>query len=615
MLLFKTILEKGGKEMFKKSLVFLSLFTLIALGGCSLFRAIKIEIPDQQVTEGEELVVDLNQFVLSSVSDGISFSLSSGPGRIVGRDYVFTPLPGDSENSPFKVKVSARDEGKSGVAEFQINVSSIPEGQKAEIKLSGDTVEEFEQIIDDFVKRNPDNPEGHAIRGAMKAIPQLLKLLDIYNSQIGSLDIAGTMDRSEMLSGLEDLVSNPGQVVRSVSTDIRARLLNMQLKLALILRNPGLLTNVLASSGSTVEKSGYSPCGEIGDFQDEMEDYADSLQEVWDDISYLSGEMKIVVEVFLNEFDWDEDGVVESDRELMLKVVSEEDSITYSESFGLYTDILFLGKEPEGDRIVSIEVDPEGGDAVFDLDFWFMISQGLEIEYAPVFDENDYLVIDEGEIAILKMLVGSALSSARAFTIYDLEPSEAFMEYLEDVDDEIDPTEIDTNSDGNIDASEVKAFIGTSFLTFRNPSRSPIWLSSIRDIALEAPETTMLLADDLLRDTQTEDSKHNLTSQWYIPFDQDVYDALEESANVQEELLDYIRPNGEDLDTEIPVDEEGKTIILRLYNIFDHPERFSDLLTFFPTLINYEMLEGIEFPDPTFGGVVVNLPKSISMDN
>ena len=123
--------------MFKKILVFLSLFTLIALGGCSLFRAIKVEIPDQQVTEGEELVIGLSQFVLSSVSDGISFSISSGPGRIVGRDYVFTSLPGDCENSPFKVRVSASDEGKSGVAEFRINVSPIPEGQEAELKLSG----------------------------------------------------------------------------------------------------------------------------------------------------------------------------------------------------------------------------------------------------------------------------------------------------------------------------------------------------------------------------------------------------------------------------------------------------------------------------------------------
>jgi len=602
--------------MFKKGIVFLSLFTLIALGGCSLFRAIKIEVPDQQVTEGDELVVDLSQFVLSSVSDGISFSVSGGPGRIDGRDYVFTSLPGDSENSPFKVRVSARDEGKSGVAEFRINVSRIPEGQKAEIKLSGETAEEFEQIIDDFVKRNPDNPEGHAIRGAMKAIPQLLKLLDIYNSQIGSLDIARTIDRSEMLSGLEDLVSNPGQVVRSISTDIRAKMLNMKLKSALIVRNPELLVNFPASRGSIAKSSGYSPCGEIADFQDEMQEYAESLQEVWDDISYLSGEMDIVVKAFLNEFDWDEDTIVESDRELILEVVSEDDSITYSERFSLYTDILFLKKRPKGDHIVSIEVDPNGGDAVFDLDYWFMISQGLDIEYAPGFDENDYLVIDEGEIAILKMLVGSALSSARAFTIYDLEPSEAFMEYFEDVDDdEIDPTKIDTNSDGNIDAAEVKAFIGTSFLTFRNPSKSPIWLSSIRDIALEAPETTMLLAEDLLRDTKTEDNKHNLTSQWYIPFDQAAYDALAESANEQEDLLDYIRPNGEDLDTEIPVDEEGKTIILRLYNIFDHPERLSDLLSFFPTLINYEVLEGIEFPDPTFGGVVVNLPKSISPDN
>ncbi|MDD5683837.1 MAG: hypothetical protein PHO82_10960 [Mesotoga sp.] len=602
--------------MFKKILVFLSLFTLIALGGCSLFRAIKIEIPDQQVTEGEELVVDLNQFVLSSVSDGISFLVSSGPGRIDGKSYIFTSLPGDGENSPFKVRVSVRDEGKSGVAEFRINVSPIPEGEKAEIKLSGETAEESEEIIDDFVKRNPENPEGHAIRGAMKAIPQLLKLLDIYNSQIGSLDIAGTFDRSEMLSGFEELVSNPDQVVQSISTDMRARLLNMKLRSLLILRNPELLVNFLASSSSVAENSGYSTCGEIGDFQDEMEEYADSLQEVWDDISYLSGEMNIVVEVFLNEFDWDEDGAVESDRELVLEVVSKEDSITYTESLRLYTDILFLEKEPKGDHIVSIEVDPDGGDAVFDLDFWFMISQGLEIEYAPGFDENDYLVIDEGEIAILKMLVGSALSSARAFTVYDLEPSEAFMEYVEGADDdEIDPPEIDTNSDGNIDASEVKAFIGTSFLTFRNPSKSPLWLSSIRDIALEAPETTMLLAEDLLKDTQTEDNKHNLTSQWYIPFDQDAYDALAESSSEQEELLDYIRPNGEDLDTEMPVDEDEKTIILRLYNIFDHPERFSDLLSYFPTLINYEMLEGIEFPDPTFGGVVVNLPKSISPDN
>ncbi|WP_292592371.1 hypothetical protein [Mesotoga sp. UBA5825] len=602
--------------MFKKSLVFFSLFTLIALGGCSLFRAIKVEIPDQQVTEGEELVIGLSQFVLSSVSDGISFSISSGPGRIVGRDYVFTSLPGDSENSPFKVRVSASDEGKSGVAEFRINVSPIPEGQEAEIKLSGETAEEFEQIIDDFVKRNPENPEGHAIRGAMKAIPQLLKLLDIYNSQIGSLDIAGTMDRDEILSSFENLVSNPDRIAQSLSSDIRAKLLNMKLKSALILRKPQLLINALSSRRPIAKNPDYSLCGEITDFQEEMEDYADGLQEVWDDISYLSGEMSIVVKVFLNEFDWDEDGVVESDRELILEVVSENDSITYSENFRLYSDILFLEKKPKGDHIVSIEVDPSGGDAVFDLDFWFMISQGLDIEDAPGFDENDYLVIDEGEIAILKMLVGSALSSARAFTIYDLEPSEAFMEYFEDTDDdEIDPPEIDTNSDGNIDASEVKAFIGTSFLTFRNPFESPLWLSLIRDIALEIPETTMLMAEDLLKDTRTEGNKHNLTSQWYIPFDQDAYDTLSENANELEELLDYIRPNGEDLDTEIPVDEEGKTIILRLYNIFDHPEGFSDLLSFFPTLINYEMLEGIEFPDPTFGGAVVNLPKSISLDN
>ena len=84
--------------------------------------------------------------------------------------------------------------------------------------------------------------------------------------------------------------------------------------------------------------------------------------------------------------------------------------------------------------------------------FWFMILQGLDIEYAPGFDENDYLVIDEGEIAILKMLVGSALSSFIALTVYDLESSEAFMDYFEDADDnEIDPAKIDTNSDVNID--------------------------------------------------------------------------------------------------------------------------------------------------------------------
>ena len=87
------------------------------------------------------------------------------------------------------------------------------------------------------------------------------------------------------------------------------------------------------------------------------------------------------------------------------------------------------------------------------------------------------------------------------------------MDYFEDADDnEIDPAKIDTNSDVNIDASEVKAFIGTSFLTFRNPSKSPIWLSSIRNIALEVPETPPLLAEDLLKDTLTEDNKHNLTS-------------------------------------------------------------------------------------------------------
>ena len=66
---------------------------------------------------------------------------------------------------------------------------------------------------------------------------------------------------------------------------------------------------------------------------------------------------------------------------------------------------------------------------------------------------------------------------------------------------------------------------------------------------MEVPETPPLLAEDLLKDTLTEDNKHNLTSQWYIPFDQKDYETLSKSLNELEDLLDYIRPNGEDLDT------------------------------------------------------------------
>ncbi len=602
----------------KRKILLLVLFvaTLI-MTGCIRTEPIKLEIVDQQLTEGDELVLNLVGFVKEDSLGNPSFSIASGPGKIDGGSYVLSTLPGDCNNSPYTVRINAIDGKKRGTAQFKVNVLSLPHGKKVEIEFTGDSSDEMMENIESFLKRNPNDKQGHAVRGVMRAVPEILNLVDMYNSNLELIEIPRLSNTGKKLV-FQNLLSESGSVtdfIRDTAINLRAGLLNLKVRTVLAFRNTERAFETAQFSLANIGKSLYEIAGEIADIQNLIEAQANRIQEIWDDLLVLDDEMNILIKFFPNAFDWDRDGIIESDSELRIRVVSRDTDREYIESFRLYTDLIYGGMTYKGNSLVSATVDPEGGDAVFDFDFWSKVAQGEYPEnFLFVFDDNDYLIIDEGEVAILRILVGGMLAEYRALTIYNLEPSEELIDLIESVFGGQQPPNldfIDSNGDGDIVASEVKAFVGQSFLTFRNPVKSPAWLRSIRDIAMELPNSMMMLADDLLNDTYDNTSEHNLTSQWFIPFDQVEYDYMVESIESIEDTLEYIASSGKELDTEIVVGEQGETILLRLYNIFDHPERFSDLLGFLPRLVNYKNLESIVFPDPTFGGVVVNLPKSI----
>lgn len=607
-----------GGEVVKRKILLLVLFvaTLI-MTGCIRTEPIKLEIVDQQLTEGDELVLNLVGFVKEDSLGNPSFSIASGPGKIDGGSYVLSTLPGDCNNSPYTVRINAIDGKKRGTAQFKVNVLSLPHGKKVEIEFTGDSSDEMMENIESFLKRNPNDKQGHAVRGVMRAVPEILNLVDMYNSNLELIEIPRLSNTGKKLV-FQNLLSESGSVtdfIRDTAINLRAGLLNLKVRTVLAFRNTERAFETAQFSLANIGKSLYEIAGEIADIQNLIEAQANRIQEIWDDLLVLDDEMNILIKFFPNAFDWDRDGIIESDSELRIRVVSRDTDREYIESFRLYTDLIYGGMTYKGNSLVSATVDPEGGDAVFDFDFWSKVAQGEYPEnFLFVFDDNDYLIIDEGEVAILRILVGGMLAEYRALTIYNLEPSEELIDLIESVFGGQQPPNldfIDSNGDGDIVASEVKAFVGQSFLTFRNPVKSPAWLRSIRDIAMELPNSMMMLADDLLNDTYDNTSEHNLTSQWFIPFDQVEYDYMVESIESIEDTLEYIASSGKELDTEIVVGEQGETILLRLYNIFDHPERFSDLLGFLPRLVNYKNLESIVFPDPTFGGVVVNLPKSI----
>jgi hypothetical protein len=201
--------------------------------------------------------------------------------------------------------------------------------------------------------------------------------------------------------------------------------------------------------------------------------------------------------------------------------------------------------------------------------------------------------------------------------VWDLQPSQESIDFFcenQDNEDfmlllfeELDPTE-----SGVIDAADIKDFVGDDFLTFRNTD-SPSRITNVRTLLLDIPETGRLLLDELFYGT--EDDRKIINPYWInrffdIPSEDwdDAYDDMNNELDTLEKELDPI------VYEDVELNEE---VTMHLYVLFNQPNNFSDLLTFFPTInYNTETMEliSIELPDSTFGGLFSGIPDELILE-
>lgn len=482
----------------------------------------------------------------------------------------------------------------------------------------GENTDEVIEFLDEFLAENPGDPQGHVLRGTAKLVQIIAEALPHL---IGEGIFIGPLSADE---GAMSFPQSPDQIasgrfrsLEEIGFRIRSSLKQLEALNRIREISPELSSMAFSSAIASFAKTSTDWLEEIEELQDTLEGYISELEAIWEDLCYLQNDIiDSNVKLFLNQFDWNGDGVLEPDKELRLLVTWRDwDYNQHQGSFKLYSNIFLERGLPDIYYIESIEIDPAGGDAIFDFEFFDAMAGNIELDwdtYVPVFDDNDYITIDEGDIAVIKIFLDMLMSSLMPFLVYDLTPSADFVEYVNEIADgrEPLPEDFDLNNDGNITTDEIKQFIGGDFLAFRD-TKSADRLSSIRDYLCNMPVSMEVLRYNLLHSTKTEENRHNLTSPWFVEYTADDDEHFQETISEIDDMLDYIRPDGKDIDIEADLGEGD--LLIHLYAIFDNPEAFSDLLSFVPSIYNYEDFDelSIVFPDETFGGLLTNFPKTL----
>lgn len=361
----------------------------------------------------------------------------------------------------------------------------------------------------------------------------------------------------------------------------------------------------------------YTP---IADIQDSFDLLLTGFENAHDDLTNILKVLSMPgyqILLYPNEFDNDKDGSVEPYSELKIAITSvdPETDVATTVSYGLYSEIVMgiineeLSINPG--TISSVEIDKTGGDGIFEKDLIFALL-GADSNYDGniVFDENDFVPIDKGDIAAILGIVDVLSIVHTPFVLWDLQPDMDSLDILvtaiatETGDAFFDA--IDANSDENLTQEEVRAFAGEDFLTFRN-DKSAERLSRIRDLLEELPRVALCIADDLENDS---DGRIGITD-LLIPV---------EAAPVIRSYVEEFSPyfsflHNEPYITETYFSGETEPLSFKPWVLFDSPNNFSDLLSFFPTINDFRYQNGdfsVILPDSTFGGIVENLPRIIN---
>ncbi|WGS64499.1 hypothetical protein [Marinitoga aeolica] len=332
--------------------------------------------------------------------------------------------------------------------------------------------------------------------------------------------------------------------------------------------------------------------------------YAEKLQlndYLYEDIKWM-----------INDFDWNNDGVITNNAELHIEAtVTYMDNTVQKESLGIYSDLI-LGDMSNIENIEFIGIDSNTpGDAILDWDLVEQLSNNGAVTagYTPVFDENDYLLIDEGFVSMIDFILKNIYGYGNIPFLYNLTPTATVINILENHSFDASITELLLNmakDDNIISQQELIDNIFGNMLTAESDFETRV--SSIQHSFITRDIPIKYAIDD------------SITDYLSIPHDptsgpRDLMDLWTLSDSKITKLFMT--------DINAPVNIGGP-IMLYPAVFFENTEDFHDLGSYLPDItlegtLNSEIPKiskiTIDFPDPHFGDLVSGIQNPIIIEN
>ncbi|GAB6189933.1 hypothetical protein JCM30566_16750 [Marinitoga arctica] len=314
----------------------------------------------------------------------------------------------------------------------------------------------------------------------------------------------------------------------------------------------------------------------------------------------------------INDFDWNGDGIINNDTELHI-----EATVTYIDepepqrkSLGLYTDLI-LNNFTNIENIEFIGIDKNTpGDAILDWDLIEqLINSDLILNYTPIFDENDYLVIDEGIISILSFIFDNIYAQSKFLLLYNLTtPSATLVNILSSESPEASFMELFYNlADDYIITSEelIDNILGDMLNARDNSFETSV--ASIQNSILSLKDSINYSLQDFIMD--------------YLYQDHDISSGPMESFSIWK-LFDQNITNLSITDINYPM-PIANSIILYPAVFFENLSNYTSLNNYLPDItiegtVDFQSTEIekiiLNFPDPHFNGLISGLSNPLEIN-
>jgi len=291
--------------------------------------------------------------------------------------------------------------------------------------------------------------------------------------------------------------------------------------------------------------------------------------------------------VYPNRFDWNKDGYTDAASPLNLSFDLRGDGETR-----LWW-VLFDRPAPAiGPR--RFFDSSKRGDAWFDIQTinGLIYEDSLSPNYSPDFDEKDHIILSKNEIEVILGFVNLELSVLEPTIIYDLNPKPEFTDFLTTASNtmhqyahplDFATQTLDTDQNGTMTNTEIRTNFPETFLRFYSNQQGGVnavndWKDALNDL--------VNIGLKLEREGFFEFTRADVKG---------FFEAIDKAVNTESNYLLKEGGIGED------------SIYIKPSIFFSNPENFDDLKDLLIPDIGY-LTFNIQFPDPTFGGLINQTP-------